>query len=130
MPFHPDKLDPQLWQVVRALDGDLSRLHDAVTLLNRGRLMRLSWNFERAANELTGPPWTPAEADFHYAEGVGAWVVSQGEDFYRQVYDDPSMMPAEYPPGARIVSLVGELNFLFKDRVGVYLPPMPPGWLE
>lgn len=126
--FHPDQLDPVLWDVMSKIGGDKSRLEDATAGLNRGALNRLGWALERAGTALTAERFgshTDPDLDDAERQALGEWVVAQGRERYYDVWDHPEKIPPRPPTGDPGLGVLGRLWSIFEARYGVLMPPLP-----
>jgi hypothetical protein len=92
----PDVASPWFWDIIQRAQGDRKRLRDILWALSREDVDRFTSEFAAAATELQGEPFTdymdPEESE-DGMEDIANWVVSQGEAYYRSVFEDPSRTP-------------------------------------
>lgn len=116
--YIPDEVPETLWKIIEDAGGDPERLREILRRLNRGQLSRFAWNYEEAAAHIR-----PLFDELGLSEDgmleLANWVVAQGKELYRKVWDDPSIITeAQNDPG-----IFGAAVMEYQRRYGHPLSP-------
>jgi hypothetical protein len=121
---NPNVASPWFWDIIERAQHDPKRLRDILWALSRDDVDRFKSEFDAAATELQDEPFTdymdPEESE-DGVEDIASWVVSQGEAFYRSVFEDPSRTP-EHIDVDDASDLTGVAEEVYYQRFGD--PPM------
>ncbi len=90
------------WGIVERSHQDRDQLRSILSQLSKEQIYTFQDTFVEMAAELQDEPYSmhiaPDESEDGLAD-ISHWVVSQGEDFYDRVLDDPEQMPAHVDVG-------------------------------
>lgn len=118
----PEEISDWFWTLIERSDGSRAKLSEVLSDLTKEDLIRFAREFEEAAVELTGEPYTDymkGQSDDD-VEDVARWIVSRGRETYRSVIERPELTPHEVP--ANPPTLHGVAQAVFHSR---YQDAMP-----
>lgn len=120
----PDHLSDWFWEVIAAARGDVARMRKLLDELGRGDLLRFHYELEDAVCEFQDEPFSAylTKNSEDGAIDVAYWVVSQGRDYYHEIFAHPERIPEDverHPPG---VVHDGITLTVFYERTGEYPP--------
>ena len=116
--FTPDDVASNFWPVIREADRDNQKLRTLLTRMTREEMIRFYRDYVDAAGELRGPPYAAQDSSSDAAEDIAWWVVSQGQDLYRQVYEHPEQIPRALPRDRRGLGFMSQIGNVFHERFG------------
>jgi hypothetical protein len=87
-------LSDWFWSVVEQIRNDPSPLPEVVNRMSREELRQFYYEYREATEELylVDHDEERGLTDEEISE-ASSWVVAQGREFYRAVWDDPSLLP-------------------------------------
>jgi hypothetical protein len=89
------KVSDGFWDEIERFRQNPEAVLDRLTAMSRVELKRFYRDCDEATAELLPYDHDPQRGfDEEDIRELSAWVVSQGKDFYRQVWDDPALLPA------------------------------------
>ena len=94
--FDPGELPDEFWDIIRRSAGNKDTLRDIMTQLSREQIFEFAQSFTEAATQLKDDPFlqyvapNTSEDDM---DDIANWVVSQGKEAYRQVWENPETVP-------------------------------------
>jgi Protein of unknown function (DUF4240) len=92
-PWTPEQIPESFWQAIAAADGDRDQYLALLKKMNRTELCEFHVLYDRAANELTGPPHMDADASEDDVGDLANWIVAQGKDYYFDILAHPEKTP-------------------------------------
>jgi hypothetical protein len=100
-PSSPDHGSDWFWELIGDADRDRERLAGILSRLKQQEIVRFHHDFKEAAAQLTDSPFTDHMEDLSEdgTQDVAEWVVSQGKEYYSQVWNDPEMIPKRIESG-------------------------------
>jgi hypothetical protein len=121
----PDKF----WNVIEEARQDPDRFREMLKKMSREEITHFYWTYEELANQL--------RADYYYdyvdpdlsEDGLAElanWVVAQGKNYYRKVWEDPEQIP----PREDDVGLLSEAVEEYEQRFGDDIPLNTREWDE
>lgn len=120
----PDHLSDWFWDVVASAGDDSERMRAILEELDLAQLRRFHEELEDAVCELLDEPFTRfmTNESEDGAVDVAYWAVSQGREYYRDLFAHPDKIPYHvewHPPG---VLHDGMTLGVYFDRTGEYPP--------
>jgi hypothetical protein len=121
--FSPDDISQWFWDLVRKSGQSRGQLLSLLESMSREEIIRFDNEFQEAATQLADDPFfefMDADISEDGAKDVADFVVSQGKDFYSNVWRNPARIPAKIPPGeAKSLSGVAAKYFWerFQERI-------------
>lgn len=120
------------WRAVESADGDLERFRNELSRLTRGQLVQAFAYFNDLARIFASPEYVVHMEENTSEDGafdVGKWIVTQGRDYFRAVYDDPSTVPGSSSPGTREERMMmGEIMRYYLENFEGDMPIEPPAY--
>lgn len=116
--FTPDDVAANFWSVVRDADRDDQKLRALLSRMSRAEMIRFYRDYINAAGELREPPYAAPGSSSDAAEDIAWWVVAQGQDFYRQIYEHPEQTPRTLPRDRRGLGFMSQIGNVFYERFG------------
>ena len=123
----PDSVAGNFWPLLRQADRDDGRLRELLAELSRAELIRFYRDYVQLAGELREPPYAAAESSQDAAEDIAWWVVAQGEQTYRRIYDHPEQTPTQLPRDRAGLGFISQLGDVFFERFGEELTSVDLG---
>ncbi len=115
-----DNVPRAFWDVIEAAHQDPKQFRATVDTLSQERIRELYHQYRGLTLDLF--------SDEHYealggvsedtAQDIAAWVVMQGEQFYRKVHDDPKSTPPRRMTGKSLASVLVEAHL---ERFGAWI---------
>lgn len=116
--YIPDEIPAKFWEIIEAAGGDPDRLQEFLRAANRGQLSRFAWNYEEAAAHLR-----PLFDDRGLSEDgmleLANWVVSQGRDYYKRVWDDPDVVTGDHEDPGLFGAAVAEYQRRYGEPLSI-----------
>jgi len=100
--FTPDDISPWFWGVVAKANKSRDKLQEMLHEMNREDIIRFQNEFQEAAIQLADEPFIEYMDEGISEDGVqdvAEWVVSQGKEFYSDVWDNPENVPETVEAG-------------------------------
>ena len=127
-PPHLPPPDPPawFWDTIEQAHGNLERFHAALDRLDRDQLQQAYAYFKDLARVFDAPeyvrymePGTSEDGAFD----VGAWIVTQGREHFRDVYEHPEKTPSSSTPGTREERMMlGDILTHYRQKYGEWIP--------
>lgn len=122
-PFNPDEISDWFWAMIDAARGSREMLEAKLYKLEKEEIIRFHHEFLDAAVELTDGPFLE-QLDESTSEDtlqdLAEWVVSQGKQFYIEVWKDPRRIAdIDLRKGVTYSSVADNV---FWERFGAGLP--------
>ena len=124
VPFSPDDISAEFWEIVQRADKDHAKLAEILTGLPDDQLYCFALEYLDAASLLQGSPYIdyyrpgqPKSEDG--IEDMTYWVVRQGQAFYETVWHHPEAVAAyEAASLAHEFGFQGIAEGILEERVG------------
>ena len=114
------------WQTIEQAKGSLERFRTALDALTREQVIQAYAYYEDLARVFSAPLYVQHMAPDMSEDGsfdVGAWVVSQGREYFRDVYAHPEKVPQSETPGTRDERLMlGEIVRFYLHKYDEEMP--------
>jgi hypothetical protein len=96
MPFDPSELPDSFWEIIQRADKNEDKLREILKGLSKDEIYKFAGNFAEAAVQLNDSPFLqyigPGVSE-DGVEDISHWVVSQGKDYYKKVWENPETIP-------------------------------------
>lgn len=109
----PDETPAWFWKLIADANGNLERFRGLAEKLSREQLHEAYDLYRGLASCVTS-----SDLDEDEAVDIANWIVSQGKDYYFDVYEEEKPMPDEVPEDAD-VGFLAALGKVFRARFGV-----------
>lgn len=124
--YIPDEIPEKFWSLIHDAQQDSKKIHDLLLKADRNAIKRFSWNYEEASAQLK-PEFDSTESFSEDSiDELCNWIVAQGKDFYRQVWDNPKEMQGyKEDPDSNYKSDPGLYSAslrVYRERFGDELP--------
>lgn len=111
--FDPDEIPDQFWDIIRRAAGSRDALRDIMMQASREEILAFVQSFTEAATELKDDPFLQHTAPGTSEDGmddIADWVVSQGKEAYRRVWEHSETIPKHIDVGDS-----ANLHFIAED---------------
>lgn len=123
--YIPDEVPDEFWKVIEEAKQDPERLLAILKRMNRGAIIRFIWNYEEASAHLRAEPHGMNGLSEDSIDELCDWIVAQGKDYYRHIWDHPESIPGpKGDPG-----LIREAIREYKRRYGEDIPENDVGFV-
>ncbi|MDL4776348.1 MULTISPECIES: hypothetical protein [Thermomonosporaceae] len=119
------------WRLIELGIRDPDELDRLIAEMSESALVDFYWTYEEAAADLKTEEFTkylipPRTEDF--VDDVALWIVAKGLAYYESIMTNPSAMPPDLPPGARLSPWTGTVARVYRSRyrAPVRFPDDPP----
>lgn len=123
--FTPDDISDEFWDALELARRDRGRFRELLKDMNRGELIRFCWDYQEAAVHLRTTTFLkhvdPALSEDGIYEVV-MWVVSQGKQYYAEVFNHPEKMPFEVDSHDPSLGIYSEAVSEYRARYGEPIP--------
>jgi hypothetical protein len=112
------------WNIIAMCQKDRARLKEMLSTLSSEELQGFDDEFMQLAADLKDDPFLQYIAPDESEDGIDditRWVVSQGREYYQEIWSHPEKIPPHFDPGDdRILS--GVADAVHYERFGRGLP--------
>ena len=118
------------WEAVEEANGNLERFRAALDRLAREQVPLMYAYYTDLAGIFAEPAYVVHMSPGMSEDGaldVGAWIVSQGREYFHDVYSHPEKVPDSPTPGTKAERLMrGEIIRHYLDKYGEEMPTGTP----
>jgi hypothetical protein len=126
MPFDPDDISDRFWRLIESARKDREKLRQYLMMMTKDEVFKFALDFLDATVQMNDRPFTDyvnreeSEDDIEY---ICWWVVSQGKEYYSDVWHNPEHMPKSSDMNVEHI-LYGVAEAVYSHRFG----EMPDIW--
>jgi hypothetical protein len=111
------------WRIIDQAQSNRNQLRDMLKTMSREDVIRFHHEFKDAAVQLTDSPFIDYMSDLSEdgIQDIAEWIVSQGRDYYSEIWTHPERIPNEIEHGT-LSTFSGVADDVFWDR---FREPIP-----
>lgn len=125
MPFHPNEISENFWQIVEKANKDKKKLELILLEADKNTIYKFAGEFIEASIQLTEGRFLQylGELSEDSTEDVRNWIVSHGKELYQNIWEHPELI-SNYKNVKYKEILSGVAEAIYEDKFDEEMPEL------